>query len=312
MVQGKINQSVRFKDRIFSIEEVELIQEITRDFACLGLNEISQTICELLEWKRPNGRLKNHECRLLLQDLEAKGWVKLPALQACGPRGGRRIRLTVRSEPQGEITGSAGEFEPLVLERVRPGVKGSSGLWAEYVERYHYVGYQVPVGANLRYLVRSEKRGSRVLACLQFSSPAWKMARRDNWIGWSERQRRENLQYIVNQSRFLILPWVRVQGLASKILSRSARRLGEDWEEAYGYRPLLLETLVDTVRFRGTCYRAANWIGLGSTSGRGRADRRHCRHGEAPKEIYVYPLVGRARHLLCEAPPPGTRPEGRS
>ena len=144
--------------------------------------------------------------------------------------------------------------------------------------------------------MRSERAQVRnpALACLLWSSPAWKMAARDCWIGWSEDQRTHNLQYIVNNSRFLILPWVRVKGLASKILARCARQLPRDWEKLYGYRPLLLETLVAAERFRATCYRAANWMALGQTSGRGRMDREHGAHGEAVKDLYVYPLC---RHV---------------
>ena len=131
------------------------------------------------------------------------------------------------------------------------------------------------------------------------------MAVREHWIGWSEQQRRRNLQYIVNNSRFLILPWVRIRGLASKILSRCARQLPADWQNHYGYRPLLLETLVDATRFRGTCYRAANWIALGRTQGRGRMDRHHVAHGRAPKEVYVYPLCRHLQARLCHSPVPG-------
>ena len=139
----------------------------------------------------------------------------------------------------------------------------------------------------------------RELACLLWTSPAWKMQARDEWIGWSDEQRRGNLQWIVNNGRFLILPWVRVKGLASKILALSARHMPRDWESHYGHRPLLLETLVDASRFRGTCYRAANWIHVGQTAGRGRMDREHKAHGQAVKDIYVYPLVRDARQQLC-------------
>ena len=137
------------------------------------------------------------------------------------------------------------------------------------------------------------------MACLLWTSPAWKMQARDEWIGWSDEQRRCNLQWIVNNGRFLILPWVRVKGLASKILALSARQMPRDWESRYGHRPLLLETLVDAARFRGTCYRAANWIHVGQTTGRGRMDREHKAHGQAIKDIYVYPLVRDARQRLC-------------
>ena len=301
MGQPKITQSLAFSGRIFSVKELELIQEISADFASLGRTEISRTVCELLEWKRPNGGLKNHECRLLLERLQELGLVKLPAVRPLGRRGPRVVQVTSQSEPEPELMGSAGQFEPLWLEVVQSGPDGESRLWTEFIERYHYLGYRVPVGANLRYLVRSSYCPSRVLACLLWSSPAWKMAVRDRWIGWSDEQRQGNLQLIVNNARFLILPWVHIQGLASKILSRCARQLPGDWEKRYGYRPLLLETLVDTGRFRGTCYRAANWIFLGRTQGRGRMDRHHISHGRAPKDVYVYPLCRKVQERLPTA-----------
>jgi len=171
-----------------------------------------------------------------------------------------------------------------------------SRLWREQVERYHYLGCRVPFGAHLRYWVRNRQRE---LACLLWTSPAWKMKPRDVWIGWSDQQRQRNLQGIVNHGRFLILPWVRVKGLASKILALSARQMPRDWQIRYGYRPLLLETLVDANRFRGTCYRAANWIYVGQTTGRSRMDREHKADGQAIKDIYVYPLVRDAKQRLC-------------
>jgi hypothetical protein len=164
------------------------------------------------------------------------------------------------------------------------------------MERHHYLGCRVPFGANLRYWVRHP---DRELAGLLWTSPAWKMQARDQWIGWSEEQRRGNLQRIVNNGRFLILPWVHVKWLASKILALSTRQMPRDWERHYGHRPLLLETLVDGSRFRGTCYRAANWLHVGQTAGRGRMDREHKAHGQAVKDVYVYPLVQGVRQQLC-------------
>jgi hypothetical protein len=295
--------------RTFSAEELELMRQIAREFAALGVTELARTICELLEWKRPNGGLKNHECRQLLERLQAQGWLTLPAVRRLGPRGPRRVRLTTRTDPQPELQGSAGEYEPLSLMVVQR--EADSAWWCELVERYHYRGYRVPVGAQLRYLVRSERTGEQVLACLQWSSPAWKMAARDRWIGWSAEQRARNLPFIVNNSRFLILPWVRVKGLASKILARCARQLPGDWERRYGYRPLLLETLVDDQRFAGTCYRAANWIPLGETQGRGRMDRYHQADGSARKLVLVYPLSKSVQQQLRQALPPRfSQPEG--
>src|SRR5439155_27191005 len=146
-------------------------------------------------------------------------------------------------------------------------------LFRQFIQRYHYLGYLTSTGAILRYLFQSS--AGQVRACLQWSSPAWTMAARDQWIGWKSPQRARNLQYIVNNSRFLILPWVRVKGLASSILARASRQIVHDWSQHYGYMPMLLETLVDPVRFLGTCYRAANWICVGETSGRGRLDRHY-------------------------------------
>jgi len=299
----EIPERFTFNGRTFSATELKLIQEVCRDFTTLGRTEISRTVCELLEWKRATGKLKNHECRLLLERLEERGWLKLPPVRVLGGRGRRRVELSEQTEPELELQGSAGSFRPLRLEVVDGGPEGQSRLWRELIERYHYLHCRVPVGASLRYIVRSERCPERVLACLLWTSAAWKMAPRDRWIGWNDQQRQRNLQFIVNQSRFLILPWIRLQGLASMILSLSARQLPQDWEQRYGYRPVLLETLVEAERFRGTCYRAANWIGLGRTQGRGRMDRHHALHGHAPKDIYVYPLRRDARQYLCEAVP---------
>jgi hypothetical protein len=174
-------------------------------------------------------------------------------------------------------------------------------LFKQYIHRHHYLGYRVPVGAQLRYFVRSRRFPERILACLLFTSAAWKMAPRDRWIGWNDLARRSNLPRVVAQSRFLILPWVEVSDLASKILSIAAQQLPEDWLSVYQVSPLLLESLVDPKRFPGTCYRAANWIHVGTTQGRGRMDR-HQNVERHVKEIFVYPLHARARELLCRTP----------
>jgi len=288
---------VTFCGRRFTAQEVELMRVVARDYAGLGVTEIARTICELLEWTRPNGGLKNHECRQLLERLAEEGVLTLPALRKLGGRGSRRVNLSPQhSEPE-PVECGAKECEPLELALVEG--EEESRRWRAQVERFHYLGCRVPFGANLRYWVRNR---DRELACLLWTSPAWKMQARDAWIGWGDEQRKRNLQRIVNNGRFLILPWVRVKGLASKILARCARQMPNDWQARYGYRPLLLETLVDTQRFRGTCYRAANWVPVGQTTGRGRMDREHQNHGQAVKNIYVYPLVRDAREKLCGSP----------
>ena len=294
---GPLPASLRFCGRLFSRPELELMREIARDYAGLAVTEMARTACELLDWKRANGRLKDQECRQLLERLCDGGWLTLPPLRNTGPHGPRHIPLSAASAQQARMKGSAGEFAPLELRVVES--RSESQLWTELIERHHYLAYRVPVGANLRYLVYSRRSGEQLLACMLWSSPAWNMAPRDQWIGWSGEQRAQNLQLVVNNSRFLILPWVRVRGLASKILGHCARQLPGDWERRYGCRPLLLETLVDARRFRGTCYRAANWIHIGHTQGRGRMDSEHRAHGLAPKDIYLYPLYSDVRQQLC-------------
>jgi Domain of unknown function (DUF4338) len=301
-----LDRALVFGGRTFSVAELELMRGIASEFAGLGVTEIARTVCELLEWKRANGGLKNLECRQLLERLCAQGVLSLPQLRSTKPRGPQMVPQSGRSDPQPEIAGSAGQYEPLRLQLLTGEGGGDSALFREYIERYHYQRYRVPFGAHLRYLVRSEQDPERTLACLLWTSPAWKLAPRDRWIGWSAAQRARNLQFIVNHGRFLILPWVRVKGLASKILSHCIRRVPADWETRYGYRPLLLETLVDRQRFRGTCYQAANWIHLGETQGRGRMDRYHQAPG-TPKDLYVYPLCRHAPQRLTAAVPPAYR-----
>lgn len=304
MPQPQISQPLTFSGRTFSVAELRLIQTVSAECTALGRTEIARTLCELLAWMRPTGRLKHHECRRLLERLEAGGVVTLPPVRPLGRRGPRVVHVSAQSKPEPEVQGSVGDFAPLRFEVVPPRPAGASRLWRELIARYHYVGYRVPVGATLRYLVRSAHCPEQVLACLLWTSAAWKIAVRDRWIGWSDAQRRQNLPYLVNNARFLILPWVHIRGLASAILARCARQLPADWAQRYGYRPLLLETLVDPARFRGTCYRAANWIPLGRTQGRGRMDRTHAAHGRAPKDVYVYPLCRQVQHRLATVPAP--------
>ncbi|MBM3800900.1 MAG: DUF4338 domain-containing protein [Acidimicrobiia bacterium] len=284
--------ALTYSGRRFSTEDLDLMRQAANDYAALGITEIARTVCQWLDWKRPNGRLKNHECRLLLERLRDEGFLSLPALRHSGKRGPRILALTGMSDTQPPIHATTADLQPLTVRLVSP---SEGRLFRQLIQRYHYLGYRTPVGANLRYFI--ESRDGRLLACLLWSSPGWKMAARDRWIGWNATQRKRNLQYLVNNSRFLILPWVQVKGLASAILSCATRQLPLDWQRHYGYRPVLLETLVDSTRFRGTSYRAANWICLGETAGRGRMDRYHQRQ-ETTKLIFVFPIHRKYRELL--------------
>jgi hypothetical protein len=288
---------ITFAGRCFSADEVSLMRQAAADYAQLGITEIARTLCEWLDWKRPNGRLKNHECRLLLEHLAQQGVLTLPALRRSGRRGPRTVTVDSQSDPQSPIHCPLADLQPLRLSLVDP---SNSALYRQLIERYHYLGYRTPVGAHLRYFVHSAQ--GQILACLLWSSPAWKMAARDRWIGWNSPQRSCHLQFIVNNSRFLILPWVHVKNLASTILARCARQLPQHWSRHYGYLPLLLETLVDSTRFNGTCYRAANWIALGKTTGRGRMDSHHTEQA-TQKQIFVFPLDRNAQQKLSAAYP---------
>ena len=296
--------TIAFCGHQLSAEELRLIRDTIHDFPALSLTELSRTICELLDWRRPTGALKDHECYLFLQRLKDRGWLSsLPSIRRTTPLGPRIVVLNHESDSQSPILGSVAAYAPLEFDLISDAA--SRALFRQYIQRYHYLGYRVPFGAQLRYFVRSQRLPERILACLLFSSAAWKMAPRDRWIGWRDQARSLNLARVVSNSRFLILPWVEVSGLASKILSMAAQQLSEDWLSVYQVSPLLLESLVDPQRFSGTCYRAANWIHVGTTQGRGRMDRKQDvqRH---VKEIFVYPLHAHARELLCRMPE--TRP----
>ena len=277
--------------------ELATIQELAQGLLGLSRAELAATVCELLGWQRASGRLKTRECLDLLERLEEKGVVALRPKSGGRPPGRRTaVPCTAQGESQPPLVARLGEVQPVCLRQVED--VASHALWRELVGRYHYLGHATAFGASLRYFVEVSRPTLAIVGCLQFSSPAWRMAARDGWIGWSEAQRRAHLPEVVQHSRFLLLPWVRIAHLASHVLARAARQLPTDWQERFGVRPLLLETLVDAQRFSGTCYRAANWIALGETTGRGRQDRGHQKHGSAPKRIFVFPLASNARRLL--------------
>jgi hypothetical protein len=290
--------AIVFKDRTFTPRDLSLIRELVSSCSRLSRLELANTVCELLGWRRANGGLKTWECRELLAELESAGELQLPPLRTGRPRGARTsVPRTAEGEPREALRGTLEDVAPVSLELVV--AREERRLWRELVGRYHYLGHAVPFGAHLRYLIAVSRPTRQVVGCVQLSSPAWKMAARDRWIGWSDDQRRRNLQRIVNNSRFLLLPWVEVRYLASSVLSLVAREFPSVWEAAYGVQPLLLETLVETGRYPGTCYRAANWIELGTTRGRGRMDREKKREGACTKTVFVCPLVKGARELLC-------------
>jgi len=281
--------------RDFTQVELELIRETVALFPKLSRKELAATICEHLGWVTPAGRLKVESCMQLLGKLEAKGEVRLPPKMPVAARKESRPTVGERTDPPcRELVGKLREFEPVKIEPVLGTER--LGLWNEYVERYHPLGYRRPFGAHQRYFVVSG--GGELLGCLLFAASAWALEARDRWIGWTEDDRKRRLHLVVNNNRFLIFPWVKVRNLASRALALVVRRISCDWHERYGYRPVLLETFVDGSRYLGTCYQAANWIKVGETAGRGRMDR-YRQYLSSPKEIYVYPLIPDFRAVLC-------------
>jgi hypothetical protein len=295
-----LNRAARsFAGREIGLDEMGMIREVVESCPGVTRMELANTICELLGWSRPSGGLKGRECRELLEGLEAAGVLALPEKRKGRPVGSiTRVPITKQGDPGRALRGSVGEFSPVVLEPV--GDDTGRLLFRELVGRYHYLGHRVPFGAHLRYLVYITQPERQVVGCLQFSSPAWRMAARDRWIGWDEPARKRNLQKVVSNSRFLIVPWVEIRNLASSILSMAVRRIGADWRARYAIDPVLAETLVDGQRFGGTCYRAANWIALGQTTGRGRMERERRPESLKPKTLLVYPLVADACRQLRE------------
>lgn len=294
-----MEKTVSFCGRVLTASKLSLVRQIIADFPRLSQAELAYTICELLEWRRPNGKLKSPECVEWLQKLqERNGLPRLPALRVTKPRGAHRLQADPQSDPRPPLRGRLADYQPLRLQLIED--LAGRRLFQQYIQRYHPLGYRVPYGAQLRYLVRAPSQ--EALACLLFTSAAWRIAPRDSWIGWSDPARRANLPLLVNNGRFLILPWVEVPHLASHILALAARQLPTDWLAAYGVRPLLLETLVDRP-YTGTCYRAANWIVVGQTQGRGRMDRTHQAQGSC-KDILLYPLESHWQQRLCRLPAP--------
>ena len=281
--------------RAFSDAEVEQVQETVRVFSKLSRWELAQTLCEHLGWVTAKGGYKVESCLKALRRLEALELIEGPARRRYQLRKKEPVRPSEESEAGVEVVGSVEDFEPIELEAVEQ--RRQVELWNQYVGRYHYLGYQRPFGAHQRYFIVSRKAEALRLGCLLFAASAWAVGVRDEWIGWSARARTERLNWVVNNSRFLIFPWVQVKNLASRALGLAARQVGQDWQRRYGYRPVLLETFVDPQRYRGTCYQAANWVQLGETAGRGRMDR-HTRYLSTPKLIYVYPLRADFRLVL--------------
>jgi len=274
-------------------QEIARIRETVDTFGRLSRTELAETICEHLQWRTASGSNKVHACLKLLEKMESRGLFRLPEKQ----RRSRRVlggpAVTGRTRPGPEIIGSVCQVGAVNLRVVAD--REEARLWNEFVSRYHFLGYKQPYGCQLRYFIESV-RGR--LGCMLFSGAAKSIGIRDRWIGWSQAERLRNLGWVVNNTRFLIFPWVRVRYLASHVLGQAARRIERDWQQRWRYRPVLLETFVDPRSYEGTCYLAANWLYLGMTSGQGLV-RQGKSYATSAKRILVRPLVEDFRSILC-------------
>lgn len=286
----------RYCGREFSGADLAQIRGLLEIRPALGRVALSRRLCQDLGWLNALGQPKEMSARVALLRMEKDGLINLPAPRTRNGRGQRRFALTAASDPGQPVPGPVRALEPLRFQRVKGGKH--SGLWNELIARYHYLGYRPLSGAQMRYLVWSGD--GRLLAALGFGASAWQVQARDRYIGWTDRQRRAGLHRVVNNARFLILPWVQCHGLASRILSGILRPLRTDWRLRYGYQPVLLETFVEIPRFTGTAYRAANWLRLGQTQGRGKLEKQHLQIAPL-KDVWVYPLHRDFRKTLCAA-----------
>jgi hypothetical protein len=294
MKKPEMENSHRYCGRTFTAEEIDRIRLLRESDPGLNRAGLSRVVCELLGWVRHDGKIKEMSCRVAMLRMEKDGLITLPPPRRSHRNGRHKPKTTSASDPKQPITLSAGEIGPLSFEPVL--TRPDSLLYNELIERYHYLGYTPLPGAQMRYLAYGS---GRLLAALGFGAAAWALAPRDQFIGWSKTKRVQNLHLIVNNARFLILPWVNSRNLASRILASVARRLPRDWMTRYGYSPVLLETFVHKDRFQGTCYRAANWIHVGLTQGRGKLDREN-RRSLPIKHIFLYPLHKNFQQLLVK------------
>ncbi len=288
---GRIVQS----GREITPEEINNIRETVEEFGWLSRKELAMTISEHLEWFTASGGYKVDACMKLLMKLEDMGIVSLPAKQERYRlrKYGERVSITNRTDPGDEIRVKLSEIGEVKLEAVKN--KEAKSLWNEYIDRYHYLGYKQPFGCHVRYFI---KTGSIILGCILLAGAAKALGVRDKWIGWTDSQRLRNLAWAINNTRYLIFPWIKIKNLASHVLGQLGRYALIDWEERWGYRPVLIETFVDARYYRGSCYRAANWHYLGNTTGEGLA-RTGKRYTTTPKMIFIKPLVKDFRAQLC-------------
>jgi Domain of unknown function (DUF4338) len=285
----------KYRGRVITTEDIAFIRQLVTENPTASRRRLSEKLCEAWQWKQANGALRAMVCRGLLLMLYRAGEIELPPVRF------KTLNPFLRREPPAPmlidttpITGTLAELCPIELQQVRR--SADEPLFNSLMEHHHYLAYEQPVGEHLKYLARAQ---GRPIACLAWSSAPRHLGSRDRYIGWSAETRRRNIRLIAYNTRFLILPWVRVPHLASHLLASITRALSADWERMYHHPVYFAETFIDPGRFRGTCYRAANWVLMGHTTGRGKNDQTN-RPNRPIKEVLGLPLTPRFRELLSQ------------
>jgi len=280
---------MEYASKPFTKEDIELIQWTRKRYPDLSRYELVSTICEFFDWNTDAGRPKKAQCLKFLEKLEAEGILTLPPIRTEMIRSGKNSFTQIKL-PEEEITGELADYEEIQL--ILAQMPEEQKRFRSYIEAYHMLGYKKTFGSRLFYFIVS---GDKELGCMQFSASSWALKERDRWIGWTKEDREKRLHLVINNSRYLIFPWVHIPNLASHVLGLASKRIPSDYMHIYNYEPVLLETFVDAEHFLGTCYKAANWEYLGKTYGSGRTGRR----GDvSEKDIYMYPLCKDFRKYL--------------
>jgi hypothetical protein len=285
----------RYRGRIVTADDIDFIRRLIAEHPKASRRRLSEKLCEAWQWKQANGSPRDMVCRGLLLMLHRAGEIELPATRYRPPNP-----LVRRERPQPmlidmtPLCGALADIRPVSLQQVRK--TADEPLFNSLIEQHHYLGYEQPVGEHLKYMVWAQ---GRPIACLAWSSAPRHLGSRDHYIGWSAEARRRNIRFIAYNTRFLILPWVRVPHLASHLLGKMTRTLSADWERMYHHPVYFAETFIDPGRFRGTCFRAANWVLMGHTTGRGKDDQTH-KPNRPVKEVLGQPLTPHFRELLSQ------------
>jgi hypothetical protein len=281
----------RYRSRELTVQDIGFIQATITEHYSKGRSYISRVLCKAWNWIQPNGKLKEYAARDLLLRLEENAFIELPPRLRPKNNLKRKCFDQIPLFIDQPVGGQIGDYPAPVIELVSP---GNQYLWNYLLHHYHYLGLPKLVGEHIKHLALID---GQVVGCLAWASAAWKVAARDRFLGWDVPTRRINLYRIANNTRFLIPAWVQVKHLASKVLALSLRRLSSDWQKTYAHQLYLAETFVDNSRFKGTCYKAANWQYVGQTSGSAKKGNTYRHHGQ-PKAVYLYPLHRNYRKLL--------------